>query len=807
MNVMVHRLVRLAIALGAMPLAVQAQEAGTDDLMLDEVVVTAQKREESLREVPISVEVVSGERLADAGILRMDDLKAYVPNLQMSETGIANNIYIRGIGSGLNQGFEQSVSIYADGIYRGRGHQSRMPFLDLARVEVLRGPQPILFGKNAVSGAVNLVAAHPGDVFEASIRGSRDFSNQDTVASVVLSGPLSDRVGARVAVHHRNADGYVEDLTSGGNEPQRDELGARLIVDFDVTDDLSLSWRTETGSYNTRGRQIEIFGETPISSGPFFPVLGGRTYSQVIGGPTLPQLNQGQHPSALNNTIDYRRSTGGDRSQLSNFETAVTAIYQLPSDISFTALAGYSGYKLNEACDCDFTGATLFTAGITEDYDQTSLELRLASAANENFSWIGGVFFQDYDLDETDNLYVPTNSLVIPVLALSFAANPGLPGGTPQARAALAQFFSNAANPRVFGQDSKLYSAFAQGSWNLSEVFKVTAGGRYSHEKKNGSRVTRLTSGIGGPDLPALARTLFGLPQTLRIIPHTEVGSRTESSFSPLINLQYNIAPQTMTYLSWSRGFKSGGFDARSNQPVSAGGTFEFEDERATTYELGMKSGLGSSAEINANVFLTDYKDLQTSAFDGAIGFNVGNGTAQVKGLEVEGRWRVVRGLTLSGSFAYLDFEWKEYFGQCYFGATPIPAGQPGAGNCNYAGASNQLAPKYTGVIGGNYAWTLPSGLALSAGMDLVYSSKYLQSLTLDPVTTQSSFTKLNARVALISPNSKWEVALLGRNLTDRTTVSYAGDAPLAARLFGARSYYGFVDPPRSIAVEVKLQY
>ena len=119
--------------------------AAGEEATLDEVVVTAQKREESLQDVPLSVEAVSGDKLADSGILRMDDLKAYVPNLQMTETGIANNIYIRGIGSGLNQGFEQSVSMYADGIYRGRGHQSRMPFLDLARIEVLRGPQPTLF--------------------------------------------------------------------------------------------------------------------------------------------------------------------------------------------------------------------------------------------------------------------------------------------------------------------------------------------------------------------------------------------------------------------------------------------------------------------------------------------------------------------------------------------------------------------------------------------------------------------------------------------------------------------------------------
>jgi outer membrane receptor protein involved in Fe transport len=157
--------------------------------VLEEIIVTAQKREESLQDVPISVNAVSGEKLAEAGIVRLDDLRAYVPNLQVTETGIANNFYIRGIGSGLNQGFEQSVSIFADGIYRGRGHQSRMAFLDLERVEVLRGPQPILFGKNAIAGAVNLISAKPTQEFEGGFRVAHETEYDETIADLTLSGP------------------------------------------------------------------------------------------------------------------------------------------------------------------------------------------------------------------------------------------------------------------------------------------------------------------------------------------------------------------------------------------------------------------------------------------------------------------------------------------------------------------------------------------------------------------------------------------------------------------------------------------
>jgi outer membrane receptor protein involved in Fe transport len=804
MSFRVATFVRLAVALAAVPLAATAADEPADDGLLDEIVVTAQKREESLRDVPLSVGAISGEKLADVGIVRMDDLKAYVPNLQMTETGIANNIYIRGIGSGLNQGFEQSVSLYQDGIYRGRGHQSRLPFLDLARIEVLRGPQPILFGKNAVAGAVNLVAARPTREFQAGIRASSDFENDDTVASLYVSGPINDDLAGRLAVHHRNSTGYVSNSTLGRREPKRDELGARLTLDWSIGEKLDVSWRTETGSYNVRGRQIEIFGETPITSG----ALAGLRYSQIVAGP-VPALPQGQSASASNNVIDYQRSSNGDRSKLDNFESALTGTWNFSNGTTLTSVTGVSNYDLDELCDCDFVGATVFDAGVTEDYTQFSQELRFASPAEASVAWIAGLFIQRSALNETDYLHVPTNSLVVPVLAQAFAANPLL-GGTPQSRAALANFFRDAVNPRVYRQNSHLYSAFAQATFSLNEQWNVTAGGRFTRENKFGSRTTRLTAGFDGNNLPNAVLPLFNT--VLGIVPHSVYGDRSESNFSPLVNFQYRWNDEGMAYLSWSQGSKSGGFDARSNKPVTAptgfpasfgGGTFEFADEKATTYELGIKTALGGGrAELNADIFYTDYEDLQTSAFDGAIGFNVGNGSAKVRGAELDGRWRATRDFTLTGSLAYLDFEWDQYNGQCYFGRTP-DAGT----NCNYNGFTNQLAPKFTGVFGAEYRWLVGDGLKVNAAADLVYSSKYLQSLTLDPNTTQDAYTKLNARVSFGDAEDRWEVAVVARNLTDKTTVSYAGDTPLAARLFSARSYYGFVDMPRSVAVEASLKF
>lgn len=794
----VIRSVRLALVLAAAPGLLFAQEGLDEGTELEEIVVTAQKREESLRDVPLSVNALSGDRLVEAGIVRLDELKAYVPNLQMTETGIANNIYIRGIGSGLNQGFEQSVSIYADGIYRGRGTQSRLPFFDLERAEVLRGPQPVLFGKNAVAGAVNLVSNRPGAEPEGLLRLMNDFGTRDRIGTAVLSGPLSDTLGARAAVYYRNADGYLRNLTLDRREPQRDDLGGRLTFAWAPTDALSTSLRVEGGRYRTTGRHIEIFGETPITTG----ALAGLTYSQILAGP-VPAFPQGQEPTAANNTIDYRRSSGGDHARITNAEVALTVDYAFANDLTLTSITGYSQYRLDELCDCDFVGAQVFNAGIVEDYDQFSQELRLASPATDRLSWIAGAFFQKYAMDEADYLYVPQDSLIVPVLTTAFMQQ-GL-CATLAACAGLAGNFAGAANPRTFTQDSTLWSAFAQLTWRISDALSLTAGGRYTNEDKDGTRVTRLSAGVDGPDLPVALNPLFG--QVLGIVPHDIAGSRSEKNFSPLVNLQYRLPNDALTYLSWSRGYKAGGFDARSNKPPVPGansltsGTFMYGDEKATTYEVGVKSRLGRSAELSAALFHTDYDDLQTSAFDGAIGFNVGNGSARVQGAELEGRWRATPRFLLTGSLAYLDFEWTSYFGQCYYGRTPIATG-PAAGNCDYKGYGNQLAPKFTGVVSGNYSWPLANGFVLSANADVTYSSKFLQSLTLDPMNTQPGFYKLNARLALAPEDGRWELALVGRNLNDKTTVSYAGDTPLASRLFNARSYYGFTDPPRGIALE-----
>jgi len=790
----------LALLLSPAALAQAQQESVA---VLEEVIITAQKREESLQDVPISVSAIGGEKLAEAGVVRLDDLKAYVPNLQVTETGIANNFYIRGIGSGLNQGFEQSVSQYADGIYRGRGHQSRMPFLDLQRVEVLRGPQPILFGKNAIAGAVNLISAKPGSEFEGMVRALYENELNEQSADVVLSGPFTETFGARLAVRYRESDGYTRNLTLARDEPSRDELGGRLTFQWEPNDRFDATLRIEGGSFDVVGRQVEIFGEqgaAPLLR-PSATVAGGTTTNPLPGtaGLTYGQILLtvlGQDAGGvLNNTIDGQRSSNGEFSNLDNEEVGLTMNFQI-GGLTLTSVTGYSAYKLDETCDCDFTGANVFTAGITEDFDQVSQELRLTSPTDQRVSWIAGLFYQDYDLEETDYAFFPANSTVVTVINL----NPGLPMGA-------GTLFGNTSNPRLFTQDSELFAAFAQATWNVTDQFRVTAGGRWSTEDKNGSRTAGISSGLNGPAAPVGLIDVLYL-NLLGIQRHSVSGSRSEDQFSPLLSLQYDFGRDSMVYLSWAKGDKSGGFDARSNRAPPFG-TFEYEPEEATAYELGLKTNVSAAAQINAAIFYTDYKDLQTSAFDGRLGFNVGNGSAKVQGIEIEGRWQATDRLFLAGSVAYLDFEWSRFDGQCYFAApaTLFATAPRVAGNCVYDGFDNQLAPDLTGVVSADYTWPIGDRFRLNTVVDVLYSADYLTSLTLDPASAQDAYTKLNARIAFGPAEGNWQLALIGRNLTDEQVVSYSGDVPLAGSIFAARSYYGFVDPPRTLAIEAMVRF
>ncbi len=800
---------------------------------LEEVIVTATLRAESLQDVPVSVNAVSGEKMAEAGIGKVEDLQAYVPNLTMSETGIGTNIYIRGIGSGINPGFEQSVGMYFDGVSYGRAQLTRAPFLDLARVEVLRGPQNILFGKNSIAGALSLISARPGQEFEGSVSATYEPDFNEQILDVIVSGPLTDTIGARLAVRKRDIDGHIENLTLNRDEPNRDEATIRAIFEWDATENLVAALKLEAGKFDVNGRQIEIINDQPSTSetGSF----NGRTYAEILDRTTIAVgpvtlVDVDADSSVLNNYQDYKRSSNGDYSYNDTQNLTLNVDYYREGH-QFTFITGILGYDTEELCDCDFTGASVFSVGAEETYDQFSQEFRWVSPVGETFEFIAGGFYQKSELEFFDSIRVESD--ILPqLLNAADLQEGGARGERPpfDTEGGLVQLgfggigdagdeIRDLGTPRNFTTETELFSVFLQTTWNVTDLFRATLGLRYAHEEKSGSRKLDFANIVTGarPDEGEIDTVVAKNFSAER---HDLKGERTEQNVSPSLNLQYDFSDDVMLYGTLSRGFKSGGYDARSNaspeanvirplqnpdsDPIILVGSFEYDEEQATSLEFGAKTTLlDGAAELNIAAFYTEYDDLQVSIFDGTLGFNVGNaGAATTMGIELDGRMALTENLMLTGALAFLDFEFTDYDnGQCYQGQ-PSDSVVDGVEYCDYKGKTNQYVADYSGNLTLVYTTMLTSDIELRGGLDMVFTGDYNSSQNLDPSQEQDAYQKFNGRLAVSDVSAGWEVALLAKNLTDETVISYSNDTPLASNIFGSVSHYGFVEAPRSFAIQ-----
>jgi outer membrane receptor protein involved in Fe transport len=815
--------------------AAQAQEA--DGRSLEEIVVTAAYREQGLQDVPVSISAVTGDTIAESAIQKAEDIQFLVPNFTLTETGIGTNAFVRGIGSGINQAFEQSVGTYIDGVYFGRAQQWRAPFLDIERVEVLRGPQSILFGKNSVAGALNITTAKPTAEFESSLLLSNEFEHNEMIVEGMVSGPISERVHYRVAARSRNLDGHMTNATLNQDEPQREDWMVRGTLEFDVTDSVTATLKAEMGEFDVTGRHIEIVNEQGS------PAFGGATYAEILFGAF------GADASVLNTVQDEIRSSNGDFSN-NELENLVLTIDWDLGEHDLESITAYSNFDYDEFCDCDFTGAVVFGAALQESYEQMSQEFRLTSPLGGAVDYIAGLYFQTSEHTYADQIVVPTDSILVP------AINAQSPGS--------GDFVQDTQASRIASVDNDVLSAFAQFNWHISDAWTLQLGGRVTNDKRDGARTLSIVDGDFQPLAPAqiaaplVYGSLFGITSTNlndlaqlpvpalagpanallygvdssqlpTVVPCTEnapecvgglgvlpvTGSRDKTKFSPEVKAVWDVSDDALLYLSWSEGFKSGSYDFRANNRnfyPTMGESFEFDDEEAQNIELGGKFTVaGGAAEINFALFQTNFDDLQISIFDGILGFNVGNAaSAEIMGAEVDWRWAATDHLTISGGFAITDFEFTDFEnGQCYFGQTP-DVDLDGDGTpelCSYTGNSNQLVSDFQGNVAFDFRTPVGDRLEAHAVFDVFYTSEYDASATFDPALVQDAYTKLNLRLGLGSDTGSWQVALLAKNLTDEKVLSFGGDTPLAGSTFGAKSNYAFFLPGRTYTLQAMLRF
>lgn len=791
-----YKLSRLALAVSGVVLA---HSAFAQQPSLEEITVTAQKREESLKDVPISVNVIDAGRIQAGNINKIADLTEFVPNLSMTETGVSTQLYVRGIGSGNNQGFEQSVGQYVDGVYYGRQMLMRAPYLDLSRIEVLRGPQSTLFGKNTIAGALNYTTARPTAEREFSIRGLREFESGQTEITGIASGPITDNFRARFAWRGYEEDGYLYNSFRNRDEPQRDEDTYRLTLDWDVLPALTASLKVERNDFTTTGRQIEVVKDLPNLFPAGSTPIAGLNLQQILGAFGQP---------AMESRLDFKRQANSDEQSDNEIENQTLTVEYDFDALTLSSITSHVRYAFDETCDCDYMPANNFSVRLGENYKQVSQEFRLASDTGNTFEWQAGYYFQDAEMTSIEVLNIPADSL-LRTLALT---------STDPARRALIAL-PGTRLWRDNGQDSKTNAVYFQGTFNIADDWRLTLGGRYTQEDKSGyRRLNTYDIATNAPTTNAQAPLVyFGAfkiyTEQLKgrtvapgvVAPgHDLSGDRSENQFTPMVNLEWDMNDQTMLYASYTSGYKAGGFDGRANNPFS----FEFEEEQAQAYEIGSKNLLfNNTVEFNIAYFFTNYENLQISQFDGSFGFNVANAKeAEVQGIELDGRWALTDDFTLTYAYSWLDFEFTDFKnGNCYNRQVPDGVTVNGLRLCDYTGKTGQYTPENSASLALDYNHMLGNALQVNGSVMYNYRSSQLIHDNHDPNMEIDGVGRINARLGI--GNASWDVALVGKNLTNEKVLTYAGNVPLSASTFGTNTFYGFVDRGRQFAVEAGYRF
>ena len=427
--------------------------------VLEEVVVTAQKREQSLQDVPISVSVTSGEKINNLSIDSLEELSGILPNVTIAENATQDSVTVRAIGSGANQGFEQSVGTFIDGVYFGRGRSSRSPFLDIERVEILKGPQGILFGKNTIAGALNISTRRPTEEFEGYIQGEYFEGDESFGVTGVVSGPFSEATAGRLVARFQQSDGYMTNIAPGGPNHERDSFIVRGSLEYAPSDRWNIFLKAETASFDMDGRHFQI-----IEGGPITPLYQSvdPNYEQRL------DYTQSINYSVFQNDFDYTDSQNLTAILSYDFENATL--------VSTTA---YVGYEYNNNIPANFA-ANIETAVklYDEEHSQFSQELRLESATGGAFEYMIGVFFQTEEIDHLQ--------------FFDFDTAQGQADGFP-----LPPFVGRTTFDLV--QDTDSIAVFAQGTWNISDRLRATLGLRYTDDDKDLDFVQTTTGSLPFP--------------------------------------------------------------------------------------------------------------------------------------------------------------------------------------------------------------------------------------------------------------------------------------------------------------------
>jgi iron complex outermembrane receptor protein len=751
------------------------------------VVVTAQRREQRLQDVPISLSVTSGEALQEMGLTNLDSITQRMSNVRVTSSASSDILTIRGTGSGLNAGFEQSVATFVDGVYRSRPRASRATFFDVERVEVLKGPQTTYFGNNAIAGALNITTRHPGREFGMNASVLYSPSDGEYVVEGGVNIPLSDTFSARFATQFSGMNGYVDNnnttdtlYTDEAAPHLRDWIG-RVALQWRPSSNFRSDLRTDLVRMRDRGNFVNELVNCPPE-----PAYG------AAAGQCLRFITASGGAANVDDELNYESDTPRSQFDYDMFELAWTNRLEIGSH-TLTSTTGYFDhdfYNLGQTMPFDLpgVGGTLATQPFaqTEQYNFFSQELRLDSPSGNRFEYSLGAYFARGNLD------------VARYVTFYF-----------QNRAAPAVPFFNLTDPiahvEYFDQRETIKSVFASLTFNVTESLRINLGARYSMVDKEAHRTFVVGTGSGdsiGPDNfvpgPAQGQALL-LPVLGASTADFTDPTRSDRKFMPAANIQYNFTPDVTGYVSFARGFKAGGF-ALSNRPNV------FEEELVDAYEIGLRGNiLDHRLFFSISGYLNKFSDTQEASNlllpGGGILNTINNAAkAEARGVELSINWRASSRFTFRADVAYLDATYTSYANApctvLQTVQTPVNCTQ------DLTGASKAYAPRWSGSIGFNYTLPLTERFQLRFDPTVYFSSHYFQQSTIDPLLDQDGYAKVDLRIGFGPADGPWEIAVIGRNLTDQATGSYR-----SAIGTNPGTIYVLPERPRSIAFQVSLRY
>lgn len=711
---------------------------------LEEVIVTAERRSESLQDVPMSVTVFGGDQISDAGISSLNDIALQTPNLNLTTFNIAEpQIYLRGIGSTNDSAAsDPAVAVFVDEVYLGRPGGASTDLYDLERIEVLRGPQGTLYGKNVAGGAINIFSKKPQQEFEA--RAGVTLGNESLVKlNAYINGPLSDKLAGKFTVSSHDHDGYAKNITTGQDLEDVDSINSRGQLLFTPSDRIDILLGVDYNDIDSNGENrfvTDIYTEA-------FSALASVPLFRDIGAASLAGLDE--------------RESSHDVRQYSEKEL-FGFLARVDVELDWGVFTSISAYRESEAswlqsltpvqgepplADPErVPGLSEVIDGANEDADQFSQEFRL-SAEGDRLKWVLGLYYikENVERDETFWTYWAP---ITPLAGLS-------PGDV--------SFFQDATTTS--------YAAFGQTTWNATDALAFTLGARYTRDEKEieASATNNLDTPIGG----------------IPLVGPGYDGAKGDDAWEDTIlrgSIDWRVTDDKLLYITYSEGFKSGIFVSTARTAEAA--TSPIDPEQATNIEVGAKTQwLDNRLRLNIAYFELDYDDLQVFFLQNNI-LNTANANAEVSGLELDFAAAITDNFMLTGSYAIMDGEYTEY-------VTPTE---------NFTDNDLPRAPEDTWTVTGTYTVPFDSGATLDLVATVSHTGKYFMEASNDPRSKQDPYEVWDASANYTSADGAWTLSIWGKNLDDELYAAHQ----ILGTLGGVTNIWA---PPRTYGVSFNYSW